>query len=97
VNVGIGGAPSVSSGVVGSSGDCTVWLQTAGFGPGSTKSTLWTLELSASLSRDLNVTVPPTAISTELSPDVPASSWKKLSPVWNPAESGGSDLPASPP
>jgi hypothetical protein len=31
-NEGIGSTPSASKGVPGRSGDCTVWLQTDGFG-----------------------------------------------------------------
>jgi hypothetical protein len=51
-------------------------LHTDGCGLSSVNATLWGLELVSSLSRDSNVTVPPTAISTELSnsPVVVASS-----------------------
>jgi hypothetical protein len=70
---GIGGTPFESS--PGACGDSTVWLHTEGL-ESSAKSTLWEAEFVSLLSGDLNVTVPPTAISTERSLTPPDVSWK---------------------
>ena len=92
---GIGASPSVSSGVPGYDGDCTVWLHVVGSGPPSTNATLCEEKLSVPLIGDVNVTVPPGVISTVLSPVPPAASWKKLSPVLTAASTGAESAPAA--
>jgi hypothetical protein len=77
VNSGIGDLPFWSSGVPGSDGDCSVWLQTTlGFGGSNRKSTLCEPWFVSGEIGDVNVTVPPAVIWTVLSEAGLPTSWK---------------------